>query len=70
MITAIESWLTANSEPIISLVIVIGLALLAWKTNFGKILVSILSALVRLRGVLVLLIILAILVLVVGEVLP
>jgi hypothetical protein len=69
MITAIESWLTANSEPIISLVIVIGLALLAWKTNFGKILVSILSALVRLRGVLVLLIILAILVLVAGEVL-
>ncbi|MGI6493574.1 MAG: hypothetical protein ACOX10_01890 [Candidatus Methanomethylophilaceae archaeon] len=69
MITAIESWLTANSELIISLVIVIGLALLAWKTNFGKILVSILSALVRLRGVLVLLIILAILVLVAGEVL-
>jgi hypothetical protein len=69
MLTAIESWLTANSEPIISLVIVIGLALLAWKTNFGKILVSILSALVRLRGVLVLLIILAILVLVAGEVL-
>lgn len=69
MITAIESWLTANSEPIISLVIVIGLALLAWKTNFGKILVSILSALVRLRGVLVLMIILAILVLVAGEVL-
>jgi hypothetical protein len=69
MLTAIESWLTANSEPIISLVIVIGLALLAWKTNFGKILVSILSALVRLRGVLVLLIILVILVLVAGEVL-
>ena len=69
MITAIESWLTANSEPIISLVIVIGLALLAWKTNFGKVLVSILSALVRLRGVLVLLIILAILVLVAGDVL-
>ncbi len=69
MLTAIESWLTANSEPIISLVIVIGLALLAWKTNFGKVLVSILSALVRLRGVLVLLIILAILVLVAGEVL-
>lgn len=69
MIPTIESWLTANSEPIISLVIVIGLALLAWKTNFGKVLVSILSALVRLRGVLVLLIILAILVLVAGEVL-
>jgi hypothetical protein len=65
----IESWFAANSESIVSLLVVVGLAILAWKTNIGQMLVNVLAIVAKLRIVLVLAIVLVLVVIVAMEVL-
>lgn len=53
MLAAIEAWFTTNLTTILYIVAVIILGILAWKTNFGRVLLNVLNVIVRLRVVIV-----------------
>ena len=53
MFAADEAWFTTNLTTIIYIVGAILLAILAYKTNFGKVLLEFLNVIVRLRVVII-----------------
>ncbi len=64
----IVTWFTANAQPIIYIIVAIGLALLAWKTSFGARLVAVLSYMSRMRWLIALILIVIVILVVSGEI--
>lgn len=66
LIESIGIWFTENLQTILYVLAALGLALLAWKTSFGKMLVNAMAAIVKMRGVLIALAVIAVVALVAG----
>lgn len=64
----IAAWFAANAQPIIYIIVAIGLALLAWKTSFGARLVAVLAYMSRMRWLIALILIVIVILVVSGEI--
>lgn len=66
MLAEIGVWFTGNLQMFLYVLAVLALGILAWKTNFGKMLVNALAVVVKMRGVLIALAVIAVVALAAG----